>query len=122
MFVINQTLALGASSFTASMILILSVIPPVRVGPVKNSGDMVHIAAYLVLAFFLAVCFFEKGVSEMRSLVMAILIAFFYGAFIEIVQYFIPYRSFGISDMFMNLLGAALSCVPFYFYKKLLRG
>ena len=48
----------------------------------------------------------------------AVAIASIYGAAMEVVQYFLPYRSFSLGDMAANAAGAFFACL---IYKKMQR-
>jgi VanZ family protein len=87
-------------------IFIFSVLP-VK-GPAKFPffDKIVHLLAYAGLSFLVVnALLLRKGI---RPAAMAFSYAFFVGLTIEIIQLFIPYRSFALSDIATNSLGSFL--------------
>lgn len=98
-------------------IFVLSVTPvPEKVSTEVDPGFL-HIFAYFSLTFFLAVTFRSRKIQ--KAFGKAVIAAIFYGAFIEGVQHFIPYRHGEWKDVLINALGAVISALPFYVYKKI---
>jgi hypothetical protein len=82
----------------AAVILILSVIPSVGGG--INGGTTAHLLAYATLS-----C--TAGIQQMTkkiplAIVKGALLAVLFGALIEVVQYFIPFRACEFSDIAIN--------------------
>ncbi len=75
------------------LVLIASTLPP---GPVTRSGPIWHLLGYAVLgALFM----------QWQVIPIAALLAWGYGAVIEVVQAFLPYRSAELGDVAMNAVG-----------------
>ena len=85
--------------------LILSVIPvPETPAHVPYLDKAVHLGEYWVFAMLLALALRQLP----HRLRQAWLIATAYGAMIELIQAFIPWRSAELADAIANTLGAAL--------------
>ena len=72
-----------------------------------------HICAFLILSI---VGFFTYKKNEQLSSLSIYLI--FLSIILEILQNFIPNRSFEFPDLFGNLVGVIIVAIPFYFFKK----
>lgn len=73
----------------------LTVLPLSEFPPAENINDKLsHLLAFLVLAFVADYSFPDKSFLIPKGLPLL-----GYGIGIEIVQYFIPYRSFSVLDM-----------------------
>lgn len=119
----------------AIVIFFFSVTGEVQfVGGLKNSGVIMHFSSYFVLSFLIAMYLKEKhtrfgkgwghfisGIVRFKEenlvhiILKAAIIAGSYGVFIEVVQYYIPYRTFDVVDMLVNFTGAFLifAILPF---------
>jgi VanZ family protein len=99
------------------IVLILSVIPVPEVGILSLSllpvDKIVHFALYGVTAILLC-RILRTRYGAKRSVLYSIAVPAFYGALLEGVQFFIPYRGFSTADMAVNTLGAAVFA-GFYF-------
>ncbi len=120
MFKVNELKkkwALFSSLALMVAVFVLSIVPvPEKVSSEVAPGFL-HIFAYFVLTFFLAVAFLRRD--QRNAFSKALLAATFYGAFIEGVQHFIPYRHGEWSYVLINAFGAGLSVLPFYVYKRI---
>jgi len=86
----------------AAVIFILSVVPSIGGG--INGGVLAHGLAYSTLACTAGIyCILKK---TPWGLAKAAAAAAFYGGLIELVQYFIPYRSCEAEDFAMNCAAA----------------
>ena len=101
-----------------SLILIASVMPVTGVDTGLPEDKIAHFVMYGVTAILLF-RFFERRTTLNRASYMAVAIAAFYGAAMEVVQYFLPYRSFSAGDMAANTAGAFFACVLYVKGKKL---
>ena len=64
---------------------------------------IVHFLLYFVCSF---ICFFSYGIEKQEKRHLFVLILCIgYGILLEIIQYFIPYRSFSFLDIIANSLG-----------------
>ena len=68
---------------------------------------IVHFVLYGVTAVMLY-RILRARYSAKRSVLYSISASAFYGALLECVQFFLPYRSFSMADMAANTLGAAV--------------
>ncbi|TAN41240.1 MAG: VanZ family protein [Nitrospirae bacterium] len=86
---------------TAALIFVLSVVPNYKHLPdVFSLSDVLnHFAAFAVLAALLDSAYRKMGIPQ------KILILLGYGLFIEVVQYFIPYRKFSLADLAIDGVG-----------------
>lgn len=93
-------------------ILIGSVIP--ASGPKTDLpvDKIVHFVLYGMTSIFLFRHFIKKA-TVTRAFYLSVAIASMYGAAMEVLQYFLPYRSFSIGDMAANALGAFTGCAVY---------
>ena len=91
-------------------ILIVSVIKVSNQNLPEESDKIVHFIMY----------FFCAGIFYFLKIKYYVLFAILYGFLIEIIQYFIPWRSFSLGDILANSLGAIAFyfSLKFYFNKK----
>ena len=92
-------------------ILILYYSIRFTIPPTGESGSfrlpgIEHISAYFIFAILLFLVLKEYKIRHL--FVASILITFMYGLGIEIIQIFIPWRNFSISDSLFNLIGSSL--------------
>lgn len=92
----------------AALVFVVSVIPVATPGPPGAHLDKVaHLCEYLLLAWLL-VHAVRSSEGAARPLWWAWIWATGYGALIELVQAFIPWRSAELGDAIANALGAAV--------------
>ncbi|MDH4230400.1 MAG: VanZ family protein [Nitrospirota bacterium] len=101
-----------------AMILIASVVPVAGVETDLPADKVVHFVMYGLTAILLF-RFFERKTTLTRACYSSVAVAALYGAGMEVVQYFLPYRSFSAGDMAANTTGAFLACVLYVKGKKL---
>ena len=72
-----------------------------------------HLYAYIVLSVvgFLTFC------KNNQFIILSIYLIFL-SIVLEVLQYFIPNRSFEFSDLFGNIAGVIIAIIIFYFFKK----
>ena len=99
------------------LVLTLSVMPVSGPKTELPVDKIVHFILYGLTSILLFRFFISKTNSR-RALFKAVAIASIYGAAMEVVQYFLPYRSFSLGDMAANAAGAVLACL---IYKKVRR-
>jgi VanZ family protein len=85
--------------FYSFFIFVLSVIP--RGVEVGNSDKFSHFLAFFVFAVLLKV-------SYRTSFLKTIILSLLFGAFIEFVQFFLPYRSCELLDLVADGVGSVL--------------
>ena len=95
----------------AVIILFFSVTPMIAGG--INSGLSAHVFGYFIFSFTALLFFRAKGINSV--FLKAALFAGMYGAFIEIIQLFLPYRLFEFLDIVINFAAAFAGIVPGYF-------
>ena len=71
-----------------------------------------HLYAYIVLSVIGFLTFRKNNQFNILSIYLI-----FLSIVLEVLQYFIPNRSFEFSDLFGNLLGVIIVIVLFYFFK-----
>ena len=72
-----------------------------------------HLYAYIVLS---VIGFLTYRKNNQFNILSTYLI--FLSIALEVLQYFVPNRSFEFSDLFGNLVGVILTIILFYFFKK----
>ena len=72
-----------------------------------------HLYAYLILSVIGFLTFRKKNQFNILSIYLI-----FLSIVLEVLQYFVPNRSFEFSDLFGNLTGVILAIILFYFFKR----
>ncbi len=72
-----------------------------------------HLYAYIVLSVIGFLTFRKKNQFNILSIYLI-----FLSIVLEVLQYFVPNRSFEFSDLFGNLAGVIIAIILFYFLKK----
>ncbi len=99
---------LSAFLIEAAAIGVLSVIPSVSGG--INSGTLAHGLAYSTLSCTAGTYLLIKKTPH--CLMKGALLAALYGACMELIQYFIPYRTCQLGDIVVNCLAALAGMAP----------
>lgn len=93
-------------------LLLLAFSPPVRI-PIKSITIGIKLKSHHILAFipltpllWLSAKLYVR--SHLGAIAIAIAGAFFFGALVEVIQVFIPYRSGQARDLISNIIGIAL--------------
>ncbi len=98
------------------VIFIFSIIPSLEGG--LNSGFSTHVLVYSLLSI-LMVMYFKVG-NMPYPWMKGVLLAGSFGFFMELIQFFIPYRKFELEDIIINYLSALIAVFPGYFIMKFL--
>ena len=72
-----------------------------------------HLYAYIVLSVIGFLTFRKNNQFNVLSIYLI-----FLSIVLEVLQYFVPNRSFEFSDLFGNLAGVVIAIIIFYFFKK----
>ena len=72
-----------------------------------------HLYAYLILSVIGFLTFRKNNQFNILSIYLI-----FLSIILEVLQYFVPNRSFEFSDLFGNLTGVILAIILFYFFKR----
>ena len=72
-----------------------------------------HLYTYMVLSVIGFLTFRKKNQFNILSIYLI-----FLSITLEVLQYFVPNRSFEFSDLFGNLTGVILAIILFYFFKR----
>ena len=72
-----------------------------------------HLYAYIVLSIIGFLTYRKNNQFNILSIYLL-----FLSIVLEVLQYFVPNRSFEFSDLFGNLAGAVIAIIIFYFFKK----
>jgi len=97
--------------YTTLLLFGLTIIPPSLLFKIEKSTEFVsdpgshirHMLMFIVESFLSAAVLSELGLAFSAVL----------GAFTELVQYFIPWRSYDIADLLADLLGSILGFIIF---------
>ncbi|NOX20823.1 MAG: VanZ family protein [Nitrospirae bacterium] len=81
---------------------------PFSSGPEYISDKLVHFLFYSISVFLL---FLSTRKRNFRNLLLIAAAVFFYSFLIEVIQYFLPFRSFSFFDLLANLSGIVFSSV-----------
>ncbi len=95
------------------LILIVSIIPTGRLPrySVDYADKIVHVVMYLILYIAMTVDFFIQKKTIMmptKHLWGLALVAILYGGGVELLQWFLPYRSASIYDFIANAIGVLI--------------
>ena len=88
----------------------------------KAMDKIIHLGIYLVLCEMLIVGFtkqYQIRTFKYQPVAWAIVISALFGICLEVVQYFLPYRSFDIYDMLANVIGTFCGWLVFMIVYKL---
>ena len=72
-----------------------------------------HLYAYIVLSVIGFLTYRKNNQFNILSIYLI-----FLSIVLEVLQYFVPNRSFEFSDLFGNLAGVVIAIIIFYFFKK----
>ena len=103
--------SLSTVLFYSVFIIIISTIP--ITGPVQFSffffDKAVHFFMYGIFSFVTVNCFSLKGLRYPRFYGFLYVLCF--GLAMELMQAYLPYRSFEGGDIVFNIMGSALGCL-----------
>ena len=99
------------------LVLAVSVMPVSGPKTDLPVDKIAHFTLYGLTSILLFRYFISKT-SSGNAFLKAVAVASIYGAAMEVVQYFLPYRSFSLGDMAANAAGAFLACL---IYEKMQR-
>lgn len=90
--------------FVLLTVFILSIIPDTEKLPeiTRLSDKLNHVAAFFTLALLIDFAY------PFHSLLWKFNFLFWYGLFIECIQYFLPYREFSLLDLGADLFGLSM--------------
>lgn len=80
--------------------------------------NLLHIPLYGVLAFLWARAFQKNNFSFKTMVLMTLFLVISYGCLDELYQTFVPGRYGGLSDIYLDILGAFLGVFVFYLFRK----
>lgn len=72
-----------------------------------------HLYAYIALSVIGFLTFIKNNQFKILSIYLI-----FLSILLELLQYFVPNRSFEFPDLFGNLVGVIIAIIIFYFFKK----
>ena len=104
------------------LIGIMSIIPDEALDKVSNTyklfkgGYLFHILAYGLFSFF---ALLYNITYQRHTLLIILLFISVYSIILEVIQYFLPYRSFNLYDILASLIGIAVGAVLFFLYRRL---
>lgn len=94
--------------------LSVSEIDPLKVSPFPYCDKFVHFFLYFFLAVIAKFCFQKNK----NVYYLAWGYAFFLGFVLEIIQHYLPFRSYDWIDLISNGLGAFLGLIICYYFSK----
>ena len=104
------------------LIGIMSIIPDTALDKVSDTyklfsgGYLFHILGYGVFCFF---ALLYNITYQRHSLFIILLFISIYSIILEVIQYFLPYRSFNLYDILASLIGVTVGVVFFFLYRRL---
>jgi VanZ family protein len=104
------------------LIGIMSIIPDTALDKVSDTyklfsgGYLFHILGYGVFCFF---ALLYNITYQRHSLFIMLLFISIYSIILEVIQYFLPYRTFNLYDILASLIGVAVGVVFFFLYRRL---
>lgn len=109
----------------ASLILIGSSIPTHSLYPLQKkslvlriffSDIFMHFAAFVLLTVLLSIGYVKTGESK-NWWIKAAAVSFSIGCLVEVIQIFLPYRSFSMGDLGVDLIAIIVALVVFTIVK-----
>lgn len=73
-----------------------------------DTGIILHFGAYFICSFLAIFAFVKK------NLLKSLLFVLFFSTVLEIIQYFLPYRTFNLLDILANISGIFLFGICYY--------
>ncbi len=104
------------------LIGIMSIIPNEALDKLSDTyklfsgGYLFHILGYGVFCFF---ALLYNITYQRHSLFIILLFISIYSIILEVIQYFLPYRSFNLYDILASLIGVTVGVVFFFLYRRL---
>ncbi len=101
-------------SHSLLMIVTIFCLIPMPAGPPSDIpiDKIVHIIFFMALTFFYSLTF--------KKPIKIFLFFCIYGAIIEVIQYFMPWRSFELYDIVADIFGSTIGMALYFPAKKLL--
>jgi len=99
------------------LILFLSVMPVSGPKTDLPADKIAHFVMYGLTSIFVFRVI-ANNTKIKRAFYLSVAVAATYGAAMEVVQYFLPYRSFSFGDMAANTGGAFLACILYMQWKR----
>ena len=102
------------------LIGIMSIIPDTALDKVSDTyklfsgGYLFHILGYGVFCFF---ALLYNITYQRHSLFIILLFISIYSIILEVIQYFLPYRSFNLYDILASLIGVTVGVVFYFLYR-----
>ena len=85
-----------------------------------TSGFFLHLLSYFIASLLCSKAFKQNSINFILIWGTAI---FLYSVFLEVIQFFLPYRVFNVYDILANFIGIALGMIIFViftgFYRKI---
>jgi VanZ family protein len=80
-----------------------------------SSGFFIHLFSFFIAA---SLCFKAFKHSSYNFILTSGIVIFLYSILLEVVQVFLPYRTFNYYDILANFVGIGLGIIIFIFYPK----
>ena len=104
------------------LLTIFSVLPSFNSGVIQltsykltSSGFFLHLFSFFIAALLCFKAFKHGGFNFVLTLGIAILL---YSILLEVIQVFLPYRTFNYYDILANFVGIGLGIIIFVYYPK----
>lgn len=98
-----------------ALLSLTSRYPEGIVSIVETFSDMVlHGLAYLILALLIS---WARSITHLKGIIIVIAFSSIYGLILELIQLAIPERSFSITDLTMNSIGASIGAFAYAFVR-----
>ena len=104
------------------LLTIFSVLPDSNSGIIQltsykltSSGFFIHLFSFFIAA---SLCFKAFKHSSYNFILTSGIVIFLYSILLEVVQVFLPYRTFNYYDILANFVGIGLGIIIFIFYPK----
>ena len=107
----------------ASIILILTFSSGLNSSNIQyaDTDKLVHVFMFIPLTFLMIVGFKKQQTFKplrLNSVAYSLVICSFYGVFIEIVQFFLPYRGIEFADIMADMIGVVLGYFAYFMVYK----
>ncbi len=105
-------------------LFLLSILPINGTGSSLNNNYLLTIRLDYFAHFAVLIPYFfvlNKEFKGFWKLVKSLMIALVVASLLEIVQFFLSYRTYNVNDLVSNWFGISLSCLLYYVFMKLIK-
>lgn len=84
----------------------------------EYADKIVHFILFFIQSYLITKSYFAKNKSLNFSILKVIIPFAAFCVLIEVIQIYLPYRSYDLNDLLMNVLGSFVGSIIGYFFSK----